>query len=256
MLQGAGTTDHRGVTQIATMRVTTVLSLVLLAACGGAKIPGNIAPEVLHDSAMGAYRRGDCDWTSKALEQFQVQVGQRDPGLPSARYYLAECMLRSGQRLEAARQFRRVADEFPQDPLASDGLLRAADAYMEMWSNSALDPTYGETARSTLGELMTRYPSSSAAMRARVRIDKLSEEFAQKEYRNGDYYFRFRAYDSAIIYYRDVVANYPQTRYAPMAVLRLITIYQRIDYSEEKQAMCGHLQRYYPDAAAQAEECG
>lgn len=238
------------------MRITLACCVAFLLACGGGNVATNIDPEALQDSAMSAYRRGDCDRATDAFQRLQFEVPQRDPRMPVARYYLAECLLRDGQRLEAARQFRRVADEFPRAPLAPDALLRAADAYSQLWTNPALDPTYGETARSTLGELLTRYPSSTAAARARIRIAELNDEFAEKEYENGEYYFRFRAFDSAIIYYRDVVANYPESRYAPLAVLKLIETYGRIGYDEEKRGMCDHLQRYYPDAAEQAEGCG
>jgi outer membrane protein assembly factor BamD len=173
-----------------------------------------------------------------------------------ARYYVAECLLQQGDRLEAARQFRRIADEFPQHSLAPDALLRAGDAFAELWTEPALDPTYGQTARATYGELLSRFPSSAAAQRVQLRVAELNDRFAEKEYRNGQYYLKFRAYDSAIIYFRDVVATYPQSRFAPLAVLRLIEVYDRIGYVEEKREMCDHLQRYYTDVAGEAEGCG
>ncbi len=78
---------------------------------------------------------------------------------------------------------------------------------------------------------------------------------AAKDYRNGVFYFRLRAYDSAIIYFRDVIAKYPQSPYAPRAVLRLIETYDRIKYEEEKQEMCQYLRQYYPQAADGATAC-
>lgn len=226
-------------------------------ACGGTIDVSHYAtPEAMQEAGMQAYRRGDCKEATAVFQRLQFEVPTRDPRIAQARYYLAECMLREGDHLEAARQFRRVADEFPQHPLAPDALLRAGDAYAELWAEPALDPSYGETARVAYGELLSRFPSSPAAQRAQLRIADLNDRFAEKEYRNGRYYQRFRAYDSAVIYFRDVVARYPQSRFAPLAVLRLIEVYDRIGYAEEKREMCGHLQRYYADFASQAEGCG
>jgi outer membrane protein assembly factor BamD len=172
------------------------------------------------------------------------------------RYYLAECALRRGQRLDAARQFRNVADQFPQHPLAGDALLRAGDAYTELWSHPSLDPTYGQTALTTYTELIGRFPGTQAAARAQLRIADLNDAFAEKDYRNGVFYQRLRAFDSAIIYYKDVVARFPSSSYAAPSVLRLIEIYDRIGYEEEREQMCDHLRRYYTAAAAGADRCG
>jgi outer membrane protein assembly factor BamD len=90
---------------------------------------------------------------------------------------------------------------------------------------------------------------------ARQRIAELNERFARKEYRTGNYYFRLKAYDSAILYFRSVVANWPQATSAPEALLRLVQAYDRIGYEEDMRDMCTQLQRFYPDVMARAEPC-
>ena len=77
----------------------------------------------------------------------------------------------------------------------------------------------------------------------------------RKEYRTGNYYFRLKAYDSAILYFRSVVANWPQATSAPEALLRLVQAYDRIGYEEDMRDMCTQLQRFYPDVIARAEPC-
>jgi outer membrane protein assembly factor BamD len=103
---------------------------------------------------------------------------------------------------------------------------------------------------------MGRYPESTAAKRARIRIRELNELFAAKEYKNGMFYLRLRAYDSAIIYFKDVIAEYGESSYAPLAVLRLVDAYRRIGYEEEEREMCDYLRQFYPETAAQTETCG
>ncbi len=148
-----------------------------------------------------------------------------------------------------------MSDNFSQHTVAADALLREGDAYAELWKRPALDPEFGETAFNTYRELLGRYPTSAAAARAQLRIAELSELFAEKDYKNGVFYFRLRAYDSAIIYFKDIVARYPQASHAPKAVERLVEIYRRVGYDDERQEMCDYLWRFYEDAARDLDTC-
>ncbi len=204
---------------------------------------------------MEAFRRGDCDKALAGFERLDFTLPAQDERHAEVRYYAAECRLDQNRYIEAAREFRRVADEFPRHELAPDGLLRAGDAYTELWRTPELDPSYGEDAMNVYRELLGRYPESVAAQRARTRMAQLNEMFAEKEFKNGLYYLRLKAYDSALIYFKGVVANYPQSRYAPRAVLRMVEAYDEIGYREEKREMCQYLRQYYPDSASDAERC-
>lgn len=229
---------------------------LVVAACGSKlRVENYPDPQALLDVSMREYRHGRCKSAMAGFEQLSGTVGPRDPLQATLKYFMAECTLRQGSPLEAARQFRRVADDFPQGFLAPDALLRAGDAYAELWRRPELDPSYGQNALDTWVELVSRYPNTVAAERAKLRGRELQEWFAAKAFKNGEFYRRLKAYDSAIIYYRAVVANYPDTPVAPRAVLALINTYQRIGYHEEMNDMCGYLRQYYPQAVPEAESC-
>ena len=68
-------------------------------------------------------------------------------------------------------------------------------------------------------------------------------------------YLRRKAYDSAIIYFKDVIANYPDAALAPDALLRLVDSYRAIGYKDELQETCAHLRRFYPQATGLAKSC-
>lgn len=238
-------------------RQSAILALAaLLTACGGTFRPSQFAdPLALYNASMERYRHGECDDAELGFQRVGFELAPRDPMQAQVRYYLAECRLAARDFLEAARQFRRIADEFPRHALAPDALLRAGDAFAEMWKAPELDPSYGQDAIAVWRELMGRFPNSTAAQRARLRIRDLQEMFAEKEYKNGMFYFRLRAYDSAIIYFREVVAQYQNSRFAPLAVLQLVEVYRRLGYDEERTEMCDYLRQYYPDRVADATGC-
>src|SRR5947208_6581824 len=76
-----------------------------------------------------------------------------------------------------------------------------------------------------------------------VHVQQLREWFAEKDYKNGMFYFRRRAFDSAIIYFKDVIANYQGTARVVDALMRLVDSYRTIGYSDELKETCGTLRK-------------
>jgi outer membrane protein assembly factor BamD len=212
-------------------------------------------PAVSLDRAMQQFRRGDFRHAQLGLQRLTYEFGPSQPELAQTRYYLAECSFQLGEYVQAASDFRKVADDFSTTEYAPVALLRAGDANLKLWHRPELDPSYGETALAIYQELAARYPESEAAGRARPHVHRLENQFAEKAYKTGLFYFRRKAFDSAIIYFKDVIANYPNAARAPDALLRLVDSYQAIGYKAEMQETCAHLRRYYPNAARLDRSC-
>ena len=126
------------------------------------------------------------------------------------------------------------------------------DVYADLWRRPELDPSYGQTALATYQELLNRYPGSTPAKRAQDRIDDLKERFAYKEYKAALYYFRLKAYDSAILYLKDVVATYPARRDRSDALIKLVQAYRTLGYKEDVQETCGYIRRFHPGRRGRA----
>lgn len=245
-------------------RTLCLLALLGAAACaGGGRRPdatqptpvvgaAERIPQTALDSIWGqgeqAFRRGKWSDASTYFERFLLEAGPGDARMTRARFYIGEAKLQMGERLEAARDFRRVSDETPNDPLAPDALLRVGDAYSELWRRPELDPSYGQTALATYQELVSRYPDSPAAQRAQGKMQHLQDWFAYKQYKSALYYLRLKAYDSAILYLKDLVATYPKAEVAPNALVKLVEAYHVLGYSEDAAETCGYLRRFHPKA--------
>ncbi len=237
-------------------RMVWILGLATLAvSCGHAPRPSATTPETQLERAMTLIRRGDFRRAQVVLMRLNFEFTAGQPEAASARYYLAECAFQLGDRVTAAHEFRKVADEFPASEYAPLALLRAGDANLRLWRRAELDPAYGETALSIYQELTARYPQSEAAARARPHVRRLQNQFAEKAYKNGMFYLRRKAFDSAIIYFKDVIATYPDAALAPDALLRLVDSYRAIGYKDEMQETCAHLRRFYPQATGLAKSC-
>src|SRR4051794_14013204 len=243
-------------------------ALLLLVACGGRRANPRAAPAPL--SATGAsaatvdsmwrraevaVRHGKWSDAEKMLNRVILEFSPGDPRVSRAHFYLGEALFAQGRQLEAAREFRKTSDETPNDPLAPEALLRVGDVYADLWRRPELDPTYGQTALSTYQELLNRYPGSSAAKRGQLRVTELNERFATKEFKAGMFYFRLKAYDSAILYLKDVVASYPKAEVVPEALIKLVQAYTALGYREDVQETCGYIRRFHPRAPQVGEVC-
>lgn len=245
-------------------RSALLLAFVIATAACGSVAPGEdfaVAPVQQEREGLGAaeldslFARAERafstgDWSDAAVdfERFILEAPAGDSRLAKARFYIAESRLAQGEQLTAAREFRRISDQTPNDPLAPEALLRVGDAYADLWRRPELDPSYGQTAIATYQELLNRYPGTAEATRAEARISDLQDQFAYKQYRAALYYLRLKAYDSAILYLKDLVASYPQAEVAPDALLELVGAYRRLGYQEDVRETCGYLRRFHPAA--------
>ena len=71
---------------------------------------------------------------------------------------------------------------------------------------------------------------------------------AKKDYDIAMHYVRRKAYDSAIIFLKDVVRNHPESDVARQAMLRLVEVYRLplLNYREDAAEVCGALRSAYP----------
>jgi outer membrane protein assembly factor BamD len=214
-----------------------------------------VQPEVELQRAMRLFRRGDFRKAQLIFQRLTFEFSTTQEELAQARYYVAECNFQLGDHLQAASDFRKVADEFSTSEYAPLALLRAGDANLRLWRRPELDPSYGEAALAIYQELTGRFPDSQAAARARPHVRRLENQFAEKTYKNGMFYLRRKAFDSAIIYFKDVIANYPNAQRTPDALLRLVDCYRAIGYTQEMQETCEHLRRFFPGATQLGASC-
>lgn len=191
-------------------------------------------------------RSGAWTRTIEALERLVLLLDYSDPRRARSYFMLGEAKLAKGLNLEAVREFRRVSDEAVVEELAPDALLRAGDAYAGLWRRPELDPTYGQTALETYLEVSQRFPGTSAAARAQLRITELQEMFAEKELKSARFYLKYKAYDSAILTLRSMIATYPRTRSVPEALVSLVEAYQKLQYLEDLRETCEYVERFFP----------
>jgi outer membrane protein assembly factor BamD len=216
------------------------------------KFPTN---DALYRAATEEFNRGRWDNAVSAFEKLTTDLPARDTLLPRAHWYLARAHQERAEWVLAATSFSRLTESFPDDTLSDDAALEAARSYRHLWRKPALDPTYGESALASYNTLLGLYPTSPLLPAARKELSELEEMFAQKNYLSGMYYFRRGAFDSGLIYFRDVVARYPTSASARLAQLRLVDSYKKIRYREDAVEACAALRKSFPEDAEVRATC-
>ena len=175
---------------------------------------------------LGNFTTNEALYRRRRARVSSAEVGQRDHGvreadldLPARDTLLPRSLLVPRARPPAERAntcSRRRASRassraFPDDTLADDARSRRPGRITKLWrrSRSSIRST-ARGGRDVQDVARRCIPTSPLIPQARSEIGELERWFATKDYVTGMYYFRRKAYDSAIIYFKDVVTKYPE----------------------------------------------
>jgi outer membrane protein assembly factor BamD len=244
---------------LATRRLRALLlgALGLIAAACAEQFKPRSFPTTmaLFQASVREFDRRHWDNAIAGFDLLAQQLPARDTLLADVYWYQGQVHGRRAEHLLAAQAYSRILDAFPDDSLADDALMRTGQEYEELWKKPRLDATYGQTALGTYRQLLTLYPDSKLVPEAGKRIADLNARFAQKDYDTGDYYMRRKAYDPALIYFRDVTRQYPGTPAARLSYLRMLDAYRAINYKEEIAETCTEARKFYPNDGEITRAC-
>lgn len=227
-------------------RLVLLLTLLSTAACASrGPTLAQMGADALFAHGLAQLEAEEWSDAIRAFEQFTISHAT-DPRNTEARYHLAEAYMGRGDYLTAAMEFNRLSSQ--AGPLADDARFQACRAYYELTLPPQLDQEYTHTALEHCQALLAYHPDSEHVEPTRDLMDELTARLAEKVFITGDHYFRRRAYDSANIYFQIVADEYPATRWAPRALLRLIESYERLGYGPEAEEARARLLREFPDS--------
>lgn len=235
-----------------------VASALVVAACGNKfdikRYAGS--SQRLYTASLAEYHRHHWDEAVQGFERLTLDLPAHDTLLAQCYFYLGGSHAGKHEPLLAAQSYERLAEAFPDDSLAPLALYEAGRSYAKMWRRPDLDSQYGESALGQFQTLVALYPSSPYKGRADAQIVRLQEWFAIKDYRTGVYYLRRKAYDSSILYFKDVVKTYPNAGASRLAYLRLVDAYPAIHYRDDAADVCNLLRSAYPQDREVRLRCG
>ena len=239
------------------LRRILVLTVLLAMACRAQFNAGSYGnTDALYAVAMKEYNAKHWDNAAQAFERLTTELSPRDPKIGTAYLYLAKAQEKRGDNLLAAKSYSRVYELMPQDSLADDALFASGLAYQKMWRKPVLDAEYGQNAITQFQTLESLYSTSPLIPRADKQLATLDEWFAIKDFESGYHYLKRKAYDSAIIYFKDVIRLHPNAKKTKEAYVRLLESYRAINYKDDARELCDAMRKAYSNDRDVSRACG
>lgn len=199
--------------------------LFLSAGCRNQSLiqPGDTL-DVAYEKALGLYEEEKWDDAAAAFETV-LSIGRGTEIAEEAQYYLATSYFNSRNYLLAASEYERFALFHPESERRQEVDYMIARSYYELSPRFKLDQSYTNQAIENFRVYISRYPGTAEADSAGARIDELRNKLARKIHEAGDFYKRIARYNAAAIYYGQVIEQYPESRWAELALVEQMESY-------------------------------
>lgn len=232
------------------MRRITILLFLLLVSCSST--PDETAAPKEGDSPETIYSRAegymDESRYKKASEEF-LEVERQHPYsklATKAQMEAAYAQYLNEDYDDAVLTLERFVKLHPGNKEVPYAYYMIALCYYNQISNVARDQEMTSRAYDALKEVIARFPESTYARDANIKLDLVLDHLAGKEMEVGRYYQQNKRYVAAINRFKKVIDQYQTTTHVPEALHRLVEIYLTLGVVPEAQRNASVLGHNYP----------
>jgi len=169
------------------------------------------------------------------------QCGGGYAAIDSALYYFGMSLMETDRAAEAKSQFRRLLESHPDSPFYVEAHFRLGQASFAQSNTYDRDQTETHQAMGELSEFLRAHPESQWADSAQALLAQCHEKLAHKEFVAARFYHRIEKYDAAVVYYRFLLTEFPDSRFVPEAKLYLAQVLSKTSRVTEANAVVNEL---------------
>jgi outer membrane assembly lipoprotein YfiO len=225
-----------------------LLVTLFLPGCAVFRKEQPLTPEMAYLRGMQAYQASRWARAAELIKRWVDANAAGDPRMPQALLALGTAHVHTREYLTASAELLRLVTEYPQAPEQQQARYGLCQAYRSLSPKAQLDQQYTETAITYCGSYAQYYAATPQADTAQRWVAEMNEKLAYKAYLTGMFYLRRQAVDAAVIYFNDTAAGWPESKWAPAAVARVVEAYTRIGYREEAEQARQRLLRDFPQS--------
>ena len=212
------------------------------------QIQANETPEALYNNGIDALHSGRY---KLAAQQFDIIQQNYPYSVWTSNAQLMEgyaFYLQNGYG-DAISQIDRFLQLHPTSKDAAYAYYLRALCYYEQIADIARDQQGTVEAMAALQDVVTRFPDSSYARDARLKIDLCRDHIAGKEMLVGRYYEQQHYYEAAINRYQRVVQDFQTTNHTAEALSRLVEVYLKLGLTDQARHTAVVLGYNYPGSS-------
>lgn len=229
--------------------VTGLVFIALLGGCASSSEYEGLDSEELYAVGAREFEAGEWD---KAIEVFERLVFA-DPTfaqLVETRMYLARAYYNKGEFITSVSEFTRVLDRNPGHALAPQASLGICQSFVAQSPHVQRDQTFTIQAWTACQNTVVDFRGTEVAAEAEELRGRMEERLAEKIFISGDFYYRRKLYHSGIIYFNDLLNQYPRGDWASQSLLRLYQSYVALEWDVEAEEVRERLLREFPESEA------
>ncbi|HRT08404.1 MAG TPA: outer membrane protein assembly factor BamD [Candidatus Paceibacterota bacterium] len=167
--------------------------------------------------------------TAEMYEQI-VKTGPYSEVAPQAQLKVGAAREKQRKYPLAAKAYELAADRYHDRPqVAAEALYRQGLAYQKQAKTAEYDQNAAAQAIASFTDFMTLYPQDSRVPEAEKIVAALKTEQARGSFQTAQFYEKYKKWNSALIYYGDVVWKDPNSEYAARARTRIEELKQMLE---------------------------
>ena len=158
-----------------------------------------------------------------AIEIFSkvVENSTYGPLAPVAQYKLGLVLEGLTRYYEAEEAFNKVVSNYPNSEWVAAAKFQIASCRASVSKGPDYDQGAAKEAKEKFEEFVKEHSDAVLSRDAEKNISQLKEKEAESAYNIGRFYEKQKEYESAKIYYNDVINNYPDSAWVRAALGRL-----------------------------------
>lgn len=153
-------------------------------------------------------------------------------------YRYAYCYYYMKDYIDASYNFKNFTEYFPTSKNAEECEFMSAVCLYKFAPKYTLDQTNTIKAVEALQSYVNRYPNSARTAEANKYIEESHQKLEHKEADAARLYYDIAAYKAAIVAYRSVMRNYPESVSSDMyqfMVIKSMFKYAKVSYPEKQE---------------------
>ncbi|MEO0107171.1 MAG: outer membrane protein assembly factor BamD [candidate division WOR-3 bacterium] len=203
-----------------------VILLVFFIGMCSKQILTPLAPEDEFERAMEFFKNKKYDIAIQAFERI-IFYHAGSEYVDDAQFYLGRTYFEKKDYNQAIVEFDYLIKNFANSPYLEEAYLFRAKSALLKSPSYEKDQTETKEAIALFDEFLTRFPSSRFTEEVRGYILFARDRLAKKELENGKLYIKLKEPKAAMLYFKYLIENYPETSSANEAKYQLALIYEQ-----------------------------
>ncbi|MFA6570146.1 MAG: outer membrane protein assembly factor BamD [Bacteroidota bacterium] len=225
--------------------VLTTLILVLTNCSSSQSIRMKNAEEYFNE-AMTYFKNEDYVEAQRMFDAIKLQFPASQYA-DDAQYYLAETNFKRKEFILAAFNYGSVRRIYPQSEYCKVALFKTALCFNELSPPYDRDQDYTIKAINAFTEYQTIYPNDSLYKLATENIVQLRNKLANREYFIAELYRKLYSPGSSLIYYDQVINEYPDTKFYEPALFGKIEVLSEMKKTDDTRNAIDSYKKLFPN---------